>query len=834
MNLIDTLRLNHRDRPRGVTILLGYAAFAAVFGVLLLAMGWPAALLSLLSTPIVLIALNYSRRVYLSAWVIWVAASAVISQRVSNDFSSSLMAILLGGSVVLLMLELVHAYVADRRRARKALEQRNRELTALNSVSTIITATLNLEEVLQRIVDTVVALFPQVTSATLQLVDEQQGVLRTVTASPSTVPDRGKKSVVFRPGEGIAGQAMAERRSINVTDVSITSRYVPGDVPPAYRSLLVTPLVVALRVWGTLSLAGNAPDAFQSSDERLVESFAQQAAIAIENAHLYQETARRAQEQETVASIVRALNASLDVEQAFPSVVKGLQELADCGRISLVILDDQNQQFTVVALSTLVPGLGRGKTFPYTATAGIPDLLAGRAHLTPDLSAESEYPIRQILLQAGFRSAVNLPLVAGDEVIGALNLGSKRLSAFDENNLPLFRQIADALAAAIVQNDLFDRVHSAEARYRGLFENSPDPIAILDADGTLVDVNPAACQVTGHTREELLGRNMGVINDVPQPRFRKAIEQALSGKEVIYEFGTLVADKMRYYEAHLARVEQATGEALQWVAHDVTARRELDHWREELTGITVHNLRNPLTWVQTGTEAARMFLPEDTDPDVFLALDSAIKGISRLEQQIDLLLNINRAEAGQELTDQEPVLVHSLVNDVIELLSPRAGAHRVQLCVELPEMLPVVLGNRNMLSWSLENLVDNAIKFNPENEEVIVRASIVVTPDPPRPAVLDGPTGSTSEAIGCATGPSRQTALRISVIDRGPGIAPGDREQIFRKFYQLRRPEGKKGSGMGLYFCRLAVEAHGGRIWVDNNLEGPGCTFSFTLPLPTD
>jgi signal transduction histidine kinase len=211
---------------------------------------------------------------------------------------------------------------------------------------------------------------------------------------------------------------------------------------------------------------------------------------------------------------------------------------------------------------------------------------------------------------------------------------------------------------------------------------------------------------------------------------------------------------------------------------------------------------------------------------VFLALDSAIKGISRLEQQIDLLLNINRAEAGQELTDQEPVLVHSLVNDVTELLSPRAGAYRVRLRAELPETLPMVLGNRNMLSWSLENLVDNAIKFNPENEEVIVRASIVVTPD--------RPTGGTSEAIGCATGPSRRTTLRISVIDRGPGIAPDDRERIFRKFYQLRRPEGKKGSGMGLYFCRLAVEAHGGRIWVDNNLEGPGCTFSFTLPLPTD
>jgi PAS domain S-box-containing protein len=766
--------------------------------------------------------------------VIWISASGIISQHLSSDFSASLMAIVLGGSVVLLLMELVHAYVAGWRRARETLEQRNRELTALNSVSATITATLDLEEVLQRIVDTVVALFPQATSATLQLADDEHSMLRTVTASPNTIPDRGEKSMVFRTGEGIAGQAMAERRSKNVIDVNLTPGYLPGDGPPAYRSLLVTPLVVGQRVWGTLSLAGKAPGAFESSDERLVESFAQQAAIAIENAHLYQETTRRAQEQETVSSVVRALNASLDVERAFPSVVKGLKALAECERISLTLLDDQNQEFTVIALSTAVPGLGRGKTFPYSASAGMHDLRAGRAHLTPDLSAESEYPIRQILLEAGFRSAVNLPLIAGNEVIGALNIGSKRLATFDENNLPLFRQIADALAASIVQSDLFDRVHSAESQYRGLFENSPDAIAILDSSGVLIDVNPAACQIAGRTREELISRNIGVINDVPQPRFRKAIEQALGGKPVVYEFGTLVANKMRYYEAHVARVEQETGASLLWVAHDVTGRRELDHWREELTGITVHNLRNPLTWVQTGTMAARMFLPEDTDPDVFTALDKAIKGTSRLEQQIDLLLNINRAEAGQELTDQEPVIVPGLVNDVIELLSPRAGAHRVRLCSEIPETVPVVLGNRNMLSWSLENLVDNAIKFSPEKKEVIVRASVIATPVLPQPTVPDGPTDGKSEVAGGTTEPPRGTALHISVIDRGPGIPPSDRERIFRKFHQVRRPEGKKGSGMGLYFCRLAVEAHGGRLWVDNNLEGPGCTFTFTLPLPAD
>ncbi len=827
MKPIDGLRQIHRTRPRGLTVALSYALLVAACSLLILALDWPVSVMPLLVVPVVLVALYYARPVYLSAWLIWIGGSLGSNYLVSSDFFSSLIAILLGGSVVLLLLELVHAYVADRRRARQALEQRNRELAALNSVTATITATLELDEVLQRIVDTVVELFPQVMSATLQLLAEQDGVLRTAAAAPDTVPNRGEKSVVFRPGEGIAGQVMAEQRSINVADVNAAPRYVLGEAPPPYRSLLVTPLVVGQRVWGTLSLAGKAPSAFSDSDVRLVESLARQAAIAIENAHLYQETACRAQEQATVANVVRALNASLEVGQAFPAVVRGLQTLTDCERVSLILLDEQKQQFTVAALDTSVPGLDLGRTLPYSAMAAMLDLRAGRAHLTPDLSAESDYPIRQALIQAGFRSSVNVPLIAGDEVIGALNLGSRRLSAFSQENLPLLQQITDALAAAIVKSELFYRVRTAEVQYRGLFENSPDPIAVLDPDGIVLDVNPAACQVSGRSREELLGHNVGVINNVPQEGLRSAIETALAGKNVAYEFSTLVDGRMRYFEARLERIEQAEGTALQWLAHDVTARRELDHWREELTGITVHNLRNPLTWVQTGTEVARMFLPEDTDPGVLLALDKAIKGTARLEQQIDLLLNINRAEAGRELTDKEPEPPARLINDVIELLSPRASARRVQVQADLPETLPTVLCNRNMVAWTLENLVDNAIKFSPEHSVVTVQVSVGVQPTSSSPVVLDG---STEETTSSGEG-TTQPALRISVTDRGPGVDPADRDNIFQKFHQVRRPGGTKGAGIGLYFAKLAVEAHGGRIWVENNSDGQGCTFYFTLPL---
>jgi signal transduction histidine kinase len=241
---------------------------------------------------------------------------------------------------------------------------------------------------------------------------------------------------------------------------------------------------------------------------------------------------------------------------------------------------------------------------------------------------------------------------------------------------------------------------------------------------------------------------------------------------------------------------------LQWVARDVTAQRELDRWREELTGIIIHNLRNPLTWIKSGTEIARMFLPDDIDADIVVALDKAIKGTARLEQQIDVLLNTNRAEAGQELTDQEPLAPATLIAEVIELLSPRAATQKVQLQARLPESLPLVSGNRNMLAWTLENLIENAIKFSPQGETVTIQADRV---DP--------------------------SALRIDIIDRGSGVSPSEREHIFQKFYQVSRSEGRPSYGMGLYFCKLAVEAHGGRIWVEDNAQGPGSMFAFTLPL---
>jgi PAS domain S-box-containing protein len=163
---------------------------------------------------------------------------------------------------------------------------------------------------------------------------------------------------------------------------------------------------------------------------------------------------RHSLEQETMGHIARALN-TLDVHDAFPVLVEGLQKLTACDRVSLALLDETSEHFSMTVLESPFPALEEGAVMPVSASAAAEDLLAGQPHLTADLSTETDFPGEQALYQAGFRSRVNLPLLAAGKVVGALNLTSRQLDFFQEDQLPVLQQIADVLANALENSRLF-------------------------------------------------------------------------------------------------------------------------------------------------------------------------------------------------------------------------------------------------------------------------------------------------------------------------------------------------------------------------------------------
>jgi signal transduction histidine kinase len=231
--------------------------------------------------------------------------------------------------------------------------------------------------------------------------------------------------------------------------------------------------------------------------------------------------------------------------------------------------------------------------------------------------------------------------------------------------------------------------------------------------------------------------------------------------------------------------------------------RELDELKDSLTKMIIHDLRTPLTSVAAALdtlEAEREAYPEGTLELIRLAKS----GASSLADMIDELLDIMRMESGRIQLDRHPIDLLPIASDAASAIAGFARERGVSLVVALPGDLPKVDADAPRVRRVFENLVHNAVKFTPKGGRVELGARA-------------------GEPAGM---------VRYWVADTGRGIAPEHQSKIFEKFAQLggAARDNRASTGLGLAFCKLAVEAHGGTVWVESE-PGKGSTFSFTLPI---
>ncbi len=227
--------------------------------------------------------------------------------------------------------------------------------------------------------------------------------------------------------------------------------------------------------------------------------------------------------------------------------------------------------------------------------------------------------------------------------------------------------------------------------------------------------------------------------------------------------------------------------------------KELERVKSDLTHMVIHDLKGPLSEIMSNLDLLGSGELAEEDRD---CLQTAMTGSERMLRMISDLLDINRMEEGRLSLKKEETNLDLLVEEALERLSALAAQRGVSFRRRAAQELPDVVADRNLLERVLENILTNAITYSPDGSVVTV-----------------------------ATEPIRGgREVRVSVSDEGEGIAPADRECIFEKFSQgeggRRR---RKGAGLGLAFCRMAIEAHRGRIWVESE-PGQGSTFCFAIP----
>jgi len=680
-----------------------------------------------------------------------------------------------------------------------AAEEQRRELAnTLSEIARVITATLDLDEVLNLILEQLGRVIPY-DSASIFLLQDQRLTIRAWRGfeDPEVI-----RSISFRVKSGhIMARVIANREPIVCADVQQEEGWenVPG-VPPI-RGWIGAPLVARGEVVGALTVDNREAGAYTEADARVVASFADHASIAVANARLWQQIQRRLEEVAFLHKTGQAITASLDLDEILRTLMDSIRQHFRVEAASVALVDEETGDLVFrVATGAAADKVVGVRLKPGQGVAGWV-ARSGRPALVPAAGSDDRF-YRGVDEATGFHThaLMAVPIKLGKETIGVIEAINPREGRLDEGALNLLMNVG-ALAASAIQNARhFTRARDAEQRYASLFENSADPIVITDSSGFITDANRRLCEMLGYRKEELLGREITSLHRDPGAT-RERLTQALKGKSIFYNVEAIARDGTSVpFEVRATRVFHGARPYVQWVCHDLTERLELERVRQNLTHMIIHDLRNPISSIMNSLELIHTAIMDKTTTlpmDQLFAI--ARRSGEKLYLLIDSILDLARLEEGQTKLARKPIGVKNLVNEVIEQVRPIATSRELRLQSHVPSGLPSLQGDRSLLQRVLLNLLDNAIKFTPPEGEIRVEVQ-----------------------------QQDEGTILFAVSDTGPGIPPEYHERVFDRFARFGTGE-IQGTGLGLAFCKLAVEAHGGHIWVESE-PGKGTTFKFVLP----
>ena len=417
---------------------------------------------------------------------------------------------------------------------------------------------------------------------------------------------------------------------------------------------------------------------------------------------------------------------------------------------------------------------------------------------------------------------LTLPMRVGDQVSGIARLLFDTARDFTPTELSAAQALANQAGLSIQNARAVHVIAEDRDRLAAVLNATHEGVLLLDATGKVLLTNPRLEEFIGMRGYRLYNKPLTQLLDDPALHLSerlglaqneltdllRSIRAGLALSFAQVEF-TSQLPRVRHFERSGAPVLDSLDRAIGWVIvlRDVTEERELQRVRDSLSNMIVHDLRGPLAAIQTGLMFVRDRTPADRMPALALqAIDLALRACNRLLGLVNALLDIAKMESGELQLQRRPVALSALARDVAEEMTPLAREQGLTIACDVAEHLPLVSLDPEKVTRVLGNLVDNALKFTPGGGTITLVAEHNV----------DG---------------LAPNEIRLGVLDTGPGIPDEYLGRVFDRWVQVAGRKGSRtGSGLGLSFCKLTVEAHGGRIWVANRPEG-GSAFYFTLPL---
>ncbi|GAB4426266.1 MAG: response regulator [Anaerolineae bacterium] len=494
---------------------------------------------------------------------------------------------------------------------------------------------------------------------------------------------------------------------------------------------------------------------------------------------------QRLRELDTLVTIGKRVTGQLDLTQVLSQVVQAAVEVTGAESGSLMLVEPGTNELYQVASTGEAQDAGASLRLP------IADSLAGKVVQTQQPLVLAGDELQKIKTSYLFRALAYVPLLLKNRVIGVLGVTTRQeIRPFEQHTIRLLGLLADFAAIAIENARLYAATEKERDTLNTILRDTEDSIIVVDNDGKVLFVNPAACRTFNLSASRTQGRPLAEVID-----HREVVElfdkEARSGRSRRTE---IALSDGRYLHAQLTIV-RGVGRVV--VMQDITHLKELDRIKSEFVTTVSHDLRSPLTSILGYIELVRRAGPLNAQQQMFL--DRIVSSVQSITSLISDLLELGKIEAGFD-EDREPVSLAKVFRDAIETLRPSWEAKRHTVQVRLPDDVPPVLGNPLRLRQVANNLLENAIKYTPDGGQIRVMLE------------------------------TEGDFQVLRVADTGIGIAQKDLPYIFDKFYRADEAiEHYDGTGLGLSIVKGIVERHNGRIWVDSQV-GQGTTFTIMLP----
>jgi signal transduction histidine kinase len=620
--------------------------------------------------------------------------------------------------------------------------------------------------------------------------------------------------------------------------------------------LLALPLIAGDDRLGVIVVQG-AQEQLSSEQIAVAQSFASQAALALENARLYEQIVRfnaeleqriqdRTQELRTerdrldlLFASSSAVSSTLDVDTMLNELLHVLGQRMAVTHGSVMLLDVETSQ--LVRRATL--GGSNTELSHFPVGLGIAGWVAqhGQAALIDDVSVDPRWIVPNSSTNDHKHSGALLavPLTASDELLGVLTLSHPEVGYFKIEHQRLLTVVANDVAVALRNADLYRYIseqasklatmvqaeRAASSQSQAILQSIADGVVVCDTEGRVMLANPMSAQILEQPIEDLfmlnvheLLRSLKVTGPERAP-LRELLDVPLDDGGQPRQFRTMFRIGPRSVDMALGPVITEGGELLGGVAilRDITREIESDRLKTEFIGTVSHELRTPMTVIKGYVQLLGMGTMGELSPMQRQLLDTIKTNAERMTAIINDLLDITKIESGSVELNFQPVGVLDSISMAVNNQQTLLEARKHKLKLEVPADVPQVVADGVRLQQVLDNLLSNALKYTPKGGEVTIAADVV-----------KGSDIAEERRAGLA---ARRSYVQISIADCGIGIVTEDQDKIFERFYrvesELKVEAG--GTGLGLAIVRPLVQLMGGRIWLDSQL-GNGTTFTVVLP----